>query len=208
MQTDLTAEITTATNIYGQRLYPNAQNVNDAVARYSLAMPAALQYMTDVSLSNTQIMSQTMLANSLKRGLTSFASEADASAAVQDFALAQTNAQQSMSFSGMGRIAMKWLPIIRGLIEAFIYAIFPLVAAMMLLPMAGRVILGYVSALFWINLWAPLYAILHFAISYYSRKAGMAAIQQPSTAGVSIMTYTGLGNTLGDYAIIAGYLSA
>jgi hypothetical protein len=61
-----------------------------------------------------------------------------------------------------------------------------------------------------VNLWPPLYAILHFAASYHGQKAATLAMVQAGegfATGLSIMTNTELGNILSDYAAITGYLS-
>jgi len=207
---DYANEITNAVNIHGAQIATQEVNHNQAVAKYSAAMPVAFQYMTGMSKTNAQIVGQNAVANSLKRGLVNFASEADAPAAAQDFALARAEQERKTTFMTMGQIAKKMLPILQHLFEAFIYAIFPFVMLMAMTPLVGKVSLGYVKAVFWVNLWPPLYAILHFAISYYSANAASAAVITDGagfSTGLSIMTNTGLGKIMEDYAAIAGYLS-
>lgn len=210
MAADYANEIANAINIHGAQLATQEVDHNQAVAKYSAAMPVAFQYMTGMARTNAQIVGQNAVANSLKRGLVNFASEADAPAAAQDFALARAEQERKTTFLTMGQIAKKMLPILQHLFEAFIYAIFPFVMLMAMTPLVGKVSLGYVKALFWVNLWPPLYAILHFAISYYSADAGSAAVINNGAGfatGLSIMTNTGLGKVMEDYAAIAGYLS-
>jgi conjugal transfer mating pair stabilization protein TraG len=210
MDIDYQLEILNATNIHGARLAQHEVDNNQAVAKYSAAMPVAFQYLTNMAQTNAQIVGQNSVANSLKRGLINFASEADAPAAAQDFALARAEQERRTTFMTMGQIAKRMLPILQHLFESFIYAIFPLVMLMAMTPLVGKVSLGYVKAVLWVNLWPPLYAILHFAISYYSAKAGAAAVITDGaafTTGLSLMTNTGLGKVMEDYAAIAGYLS-
>ncbi|PCS24028.1 conjugal transfer protein TraG N-terminal domain-containing protein [Candidatus Enterovibrio escicola] len=207
---DLNNEISNSTNIHGVRLVPNESTMNASVSRFASSLPIAYQYLTGMSLNNARIIGQNVLANSLKRGLTNFASEADAAAAAQDFALARAEQERRTTFTVMGKLAKRMLPIMRNIFEAFIYAIFPIVMLVAMLPVAGKVLFGYVKVLFWINMWAPLYAVLHFAMSYYGQKAASAAVVQAGSGfptGLSVMTNTGLGHVLSDYAAIAGYLS-
>ncbi|MBQ4839990.1 conjugal transfer protein TraG N-terminal domain-containing protein, partial [Pseudoalteromonas luteoviolacea] len=207
---DLNAEITNSTNIQGVRLVPNEATQTAAVSRFAASMPVAYQYLTGMSMNNARIIGQNVLANSLKRGLTNFANEADAAAAAQDFAMARAEQERRTTFTVMGKLAKRMLPIMRNIFEAFIYAIFPIVMLLAMLPVAGKVLLGYAKALFWINMWAPLYAVLHFAMSYYGQDAASAAVVQAGAGfptGLSVMTNTGLGQVLDDYAAIAGYLS-
>ncbi|MBF0206923.1 MAG: conjugal transfer protein TraG N-terminal domain-containing protein [Oligoflexia bacterium] len=186
------------------------ERLNEAVARFSSAMPVAYRYLTNLTLNNSQILSQNILANSFKRGMMNFATDADAAAAAEDFSLAKAEAERRTTFSVMGKLAKKMLPILHNIFESLIYAIFPIVMIMAMLPNATKVLSRYAMALFWINLWSPLYAILHFGVSYHSQKAASVAMVADGNGfltGLTIMTNTELGNVLSDYAAITGYLS-
>ena len=204
---DLNQEITPSNFIYANRLLANQKDKGQIVARFAAAMPVAYGYLTGITQTNTQILSQNLLANSFKRGLINFASNVDAAAAAADFTMAKAEAERQTTFNVMGRIAKKKLPILQSIFEAFIYGVFPIVMLMAMLPVAGKVLVGYARALAWINLWPPLYAILHFALSYYGQQQGQAAVNVGTGSALSMMTNTGLGNILSDYAAIAGYLS-
>lgn len=207
---DYANEIASATNIHGARLATQEVDYAAAVIKYSASMPVAYQYMTGISYTNAQIVGQNAIANSLKRGLVNFASEADAPAAAQDFALARAEQQRSTSFLTMGYIAKKMLPMLQQLFESFIYVAFFFVMLMAVTPLVGKVTLGYIKALFWINLWPPLYAVLHFAVTYYSQGAASAAVITNGagfTTGMTIMTNTGLSEVMKDYSAVAGYLA-
>ncbi|MBF0300536.1 MAG: conjugal transfer protein TraG N-terminal domain-containing protein, partial [Oligoflexia bacterium] len=210
LKKDIENEIANSTNIQGARLVPNSYNRNEAVSRFVSTMPVAYHYLTNLSLTNSKIISQNILANSFKRGLLNFATDTDASAAAEDFSMAKAEAERKTTFSVMGKLAKKMLPILHNIFESFIYAIFPVVMIMAMLPNATKILSKYAMALFWVNLWSPLYAILHFAASYHGQKAATVAMIQSGegfATGLSIMTNTALGNILSDYAAITGYLS-
>jgi len=210
MTTDFTQEVDNALRLHGSRLALNRGNTADVITQYAASMPIAFNYMTNLSQTSAQIIGQNTLANSFKRGLSTFASEIDASAAVQDFALAKAEEERQTTFTIMGKLAHRFLPILQHLFEAFIYAVSPIVLLLAMTPLVGKVILGYLKMLFWINLWPPLFAVLHFATTYYSARAGEAAMMQGSSdvdPGLSMLTYTGLGQVMGQYSAIAGYLS-
>ena len=209
MGADLNVEINSATNIYGTRLVADAANTTEAVARFSTSLPIAYDYLTGISANAADIMSQNILANSLRRGLINFANEADASAAAQDFAIARAVEERKLTFQVVGELAKRMLPLLKNLFEAVIYAVFPLVMLLAMLPTGAKAVLGYAKLLFWINMWAPLYAILHFAMTYYGQDAASAAVRDGAfVTGLSMLTNTGLGKVVGDYSAIAGYLSA
>jgi len=78
----------------------------------------------------------------------------------------------------------------------------------MMLPSAMRVAITYLKAMVWIQLWAPLYAVLHFAMTFFSQSPSEAALLLPDGSTVlSLANYTGLRQVMADTALIAGYLS-
>lgn len=217
LKADINAEIDNTMNINGAKFISKAaesrdrqQQIKNAVGRFKSAMPIAYNYLTNLTLTTSNIMAQNILANSFKRGVINFATDADAAAAAEEFSLAKAEAERRTTFSVMGKLAKKMLPILHSIFESIIYAIFPVVMILAMLPNATRVLSRYAMALFWINLWAPLYAVLHFAVSYHSQKAATAAMVADGNGfltGLTILTNTELGNVLSDYAAIAGYLS-
>lgn len=200
-------EVANATSIYGVRLMPGEQEVATALTKFSASMPVAYSYLTGLSASSANILQQNVLLNSLKRGLVNFASAADAPAAAQDFAQAKAESERKTTFAVMGKIAKKMLPMMKNIFEAGIYALFPIIILIALAGSVGKVALGYVKMLLWINLWPPLYAILNFVMAYYSSQEASAAVQQVGSAGLTLATAGGLGSSLSDYANIASSLS-
>src|SRR5262245_65569081 len=90
-------------------------------------------------------------------------------------ATARANASASMnsSYLVMGKVAEQALPLVRNVIEAIIYAVFPFVFLLFLLAQGrglGLAIKSFVLSLVWIQLWPPLYAILNYVATLASAK--------------------------------------
>ena len=205
--TDVANAIAQAERYYGDQLV-RATNRNAAIAKFSAALPTSFQYLTGLSMSSSQIVRQAALSNSMKRGVSSWAAKVDAPAAAQDYAMARAESERRTSYAVMGELASRMMPIIRNIFEAFIYAVFPIVFVMFMLPIGAKAALGYVKALIWINLWAPIYAILHLAITLYSADAAKASVRLPDGSAVySMANYTGLAQVMNDHALLAGYLT-
>src|SRR6185295_16141575 len=95
-------------------------------------------------------------------------------------ATARANATASInsSYMTMGKVAEQALPLIRNVIEAVIYAVFPFVFLLFLLAQGrglGMAIKSFVLSLVWIQLWPPLYAILNYVATLASSKTLAAA---------------------------------
>jgi conjugal transfer mating pair stabilization protein TraG len=127
-------------------------------------------------------------------------------------ARANATASTNASFITMGRIAAQALPMIRNVIEAVIYAVFPFVLLLFLLAQGKGLALAiksFVMSLVWIQLWPPLYAILNYVGTLASAKnLAAAASLGANTRGLTLDTAAGIyQGAISDQAI-AGYLVA
>lgn len=176
------------------------------------SMPIAFQYMTGMSMSSSSILAQNVLANSFAtHGLTAFSKAGEAEGMMQDYAATKAEAERNISFSVMGKIAAKMLPLLNIIAEATIYAVFPIIGLMLMFPAAGKVATAYLVALLWVALWAPLYALFHyFSMWFYA--AGVSSAAQVCDAAMAcapqlnLYTMSGLKEAMSNAAAISGYL--
>ncbi|WP_323166092.1 conjugal transfer protein TraG N-terminal domain-containing protein [Pseudomonas bubulae] len=95
----------------------------------------------------------------------------DPAAMVLAVGRAQAVAQQNAAWLNAGKIAEQTLPMMRNIIEALMYALFPILVLLMLLTGGRETLLvfkGYISVLIWIQLWPPLYAVLNYMATIYA----------------------------------------
>jgi conjugal transfer mating pair stabilization protein TraG len=136
----------------------------------------------------------------------------DPAATMLATARANATASTNASFITMGRIAAQALPMIRNVIEAVIYAVFPFVLLLFLLAQGKGLALAiksFVMSLVWIQLWPPLYAILNYVGTLASAKnLAAAASLGTNTRGLALDTAASIyQGAISDQAI-AGYLVA
>ena len=127
-------------------------------------------------------------------------------------ATARANATASInsSFLTMGKVAEQALPLIRNVIEAIVYAVFPFVFLLFLLAHGrglGLAIKSFVLSLLWIQLWPPLYAILNYVATLASARTLEAAAKMGAGAqGLALETASSIYHgALSDQAV-AGYM--
>jgi len=212
MTTDLDNAVTAVSQNQAIRLFPTITDINTAVSKLASSMPLAVQHLTGLSRTASQIIQQNVMANSFTDGMASLASEVNAQAAIQRYALAKAEAERKATFTTMGEMAKQKLPVMQHMLEAFIYAVSPIIIILMMLPsLVAKVAMGYMKAVLWINLWPPLYAVLHFGMTFYSAAGAKAAVTVATSTttiqSLSMYTNTALGNELNNNAILAGYLS-
>ena len=136
----------------------------------------------------------------------------DPAATMLATARANATASTNASFITMGRIAAQALPMIRNVIEAVIYAVFPFVLLLFMLAQGKGLALAiksFVMSLVWIQLWPPLYAILNYVGTLASAKnLAAAASLGTNSRGLTLDTAAGIyQGAISDQAI-AGYLVA
>jgi len=205
LDSDWSTELSRAQAVYSSRLFPGDPL---ASAKFMAALPVSYAYMSNISTTAADAIRQNMMANVVKRSLTRFAARADASAAAQDLALAQAEAQRSSSYSVLGELAGETLPLLRNVFEVLIYGMFPFFLILMFTPAAGKALMFYLKSLFWLQLWAPLYALLNLIMTSYSANTGEAVATLPSGGqALTLATTTALGAVNADIAAIASYMA-
>ncbi len=125
-------------------------------------------------------------------------------------ARANATASTNASFLTMGRIAEQALPLVRNVIEAIIYAIFPFVFLLFMLAHGrglGLAIRSFVLSMVWIQLWPPLYAVLNYVATLASARNLQAASRMDAgTNGLALDTAASIyQGAISDQAM-AGYM--
>ncbi len=88
------------------------------------------------------------------------------------------------------------------------YGMFPLFLVLMFTPAAGKALMFYLKSIFWLQLWAPLYALLNLIMTSYSADTGTAVATLPAGGQeLTLATATALGAVNADIAAIASYMA-
>ena len=125
-------------------------------------------------------------------------------------ARANATAAINSSFLTMGKIAEQALPLVRNVVEAIAYAVFPFVFLLVLLAQGrglGLAIKSFVLSLVWIQLWPPLYAILNYVATLASAKNLEAAARMgAATQGLALETAAIIYHSAISDQAVAGYM--
>lgn len=102
------------------------------------------------------------------------------------FAATLAAKQLETSYDTMRILAEGALPKIRNLIEATIYAVFPIVFLLVIGAGAqgGKVLSMYGMTAIWVQLWAPLYAVIN---SFMHKNAAEATLRLTDSAGAAMV---------------------
>ena len=130
-------------------------------AGFTGALRESYRELAGVSMSAKNIIIQNALINSYSRSVKSLAVAGGSEASLLSLSIAEARARQKNSFLVLGEMARHTLPYIRGLLQGMLYGIFPAVIFLAMTPLAARIIPAYLIAMFWTELWNPIYAIVN-----------------------------------------------
>ena len=131
----------------------------------------------------------------------------DPAALLLGAARAQSSAATNMWYIASGRMAEQALPLVRNVLEALIYALFPLVLLLVMLTSGrttGMALKAYAVAFIWIQLWPPIYAIFNYmGILASAKDLAAAADLGGGLRGMALQTAAGIyTNAISNQAVV------
>lgn len=136
----------------------------------------------------------------------------DAPAMMLAVGRAQAVAQTNASWINSGKVAEQGLPVVRNVIEALAYALFPVWVLLLLLTSGKETVMAiknYTSVLIFLQIWPVLYAILNYLATVYAAKELAAAADLGGgLKALSLTTSDAIySNAISSEAVV-GYLTA
>ena len=205
LTTQINAESSRQITLLGSRLYPKMSQAEAGTAIVG-SLATSTNYLLGVSASAQDAVKQAIVANFMIDAQYMLPAQiGDAASAQTNLAMAQSLRSTSDSYKLMARVAESTMPKVRNAIELIQYAIFPVFLLFVVLSghQAGGVVKSYAASLFWIQLWAPLYAVMNFIITMYSRSQ---YTNGSAGSGLSIEQMSFLNTAIVSDQAIAGML--
>jgi hypothetical protein len=165
-------------------------------------LPTVVQALLNVSQSATDLLGQSFAANAMKTGLAETAMYTGVSADAVAYASALAEQQQRSSWTVAGELSKKYIPIMRQVLEAFVYGLFPILFILMMSPFATKMLHMYFVLLVWLLLWSPLFAIINLIVN--TRATGVLS---SSYGYYSLGTMPYIYQSTNDLTAMAGYLA-
>lgn len=158
----LALEVSNQTGVLGDLM----NSGNPAATTIILSqIPAIEALMLNVSRTAQDSIKQSMVMNLMRDSQTTVAQlQGNPQAAQVALAVAMAEQSSAVSYAAMAKVAQGALPKLRNAIELVVIGVFPIMFMMIVIAgvKAGLVLRSYVMVLFWVQLWAPLYAIINF----------------------------------------------
>ena len=200
LDTDWKTALDNAAAHYSARILGNTENAKANLLQY---LGNGYTFLTKLSDSGADILQQNLLANHIHQSLQHWGASLGASAALESYAFTKAQTQKRMQNQTIGDMAAYWLPLMKTCFEGILYGAFLFVFLLSLFPFGLQVLRQYLALLVWVQLWAPLYAIINMIVSYYAQGKSLAL----AGSGLTLSTLGGLAQVNADMAGLAGYLS-
>src|SRR3546814_10387039 len=118
------------------------------------------------SKNASDIFRQVLTINAMNQAMHGFAG-ASGTSSVDVFAQTRADIQTERTYASIAENAMKWVPILNVVLTVVFYAMFPVIFPLFLMPKTGPLALrGYVTGLFYLAAWGPLFVILHMILMF------------------------------------------
>ncbi len=197
------SELNKTATLFGTKIFGKCAFLNPKVELFKY-LPLAHGYLTKSAKSAEQIIQQQMMIHSVVDGIEQKSIELGNA---PNFATRRAYLQQRTTYETLGNLAAESLPVMKNVIEALAYAAFIFILPLALLPMGWKVIGQWGGLILWVQMWAPLYAVLNFIMTVSVKSKSIAAVALSNENGVTIASSVGLMNANADMAAMAGYLA-
>lgn len=159
-----TTELPAIQKHLAMKLLPDQLDASTLILR---VLPQAESLLLGVSQSLASSIKHSVFINTLQSDIDNVAALAGHPLATATaLAKAQGNLSSEINYRTMAEIAKDALPKVRNSLEFIILASFPLIFIMVLAAghMAGTILRSYLTLLIWIQLWAPISAVMNYLI--------------------------------------------
>jgi conjugal transfer mating pair stabilization protein TraG len=196
-------ELDRTATLFGQKIFGKNGLINPKVALLQ-HMQSSYSFLVNSSKSALEILKQQMMIYAVVDGIEQ---KSVALGNAPNFAARRAYLQQRSTYETLGAMAGETLPTMKAVLEAIVYSAFLFIVPLSVLPFGWRFLSSWGQTLLWLQMWAPLYAILHYLILMTARSKSLAALSISSEAGVTLASSVGLVNANADLAAMAGYLA-
>lgn len=193
---------------YGPEFFPFSKP--DMAAKQLLSnLEVSYQYLTGLSMDASTVLRQNIMRNLIADGLIELNVINGTADAIKSYAVARAEEQQKTAYALQGDMASLSLSTLKVVVEILFYALFPVAATIALFPGGWRILKEYLIAMFWIQSWAPMYAILNMIVNIYAKAKSVAAITVANGSGTKAVlgwsTISKLGEANEWVSAVAGY---
>ena len=200
-------ELDRAKSVFGAKLFSSqssSKNPFNAKQEFIKYLPLSYGFLSGLTRSADQILKQQMMIHSVVDGIEQ---KSVSLGNAPNFAARRAYLQQRSTYETLGAMASESLMTMKVVLEAIVYAAFIFMIPLAVLPFGARILLSWAQTLLWLQMWAPLYAVLNFIMSMTAQSKSMGMLSTSNPEGITIASSIGLMNLNADMSAMAGFLA-
>lgn len=196
-------ELDRTKTVFGVKLF-GASNPLTAKQEFLKYLPLSYGFLSGLSKSADDILKQQMMIHSVIDGVEQ---KSVALGNAPNFAARRAYLQQRSTYETLGAMASESLNTMKAVLEAIAYAAFIFLIPLAILPFGFRILLSWAQILLWLQMWAPLYAVLNYIMTTTAASKSSSLLSTSNPDGITIASSAGLMNLNADMSAMAGYLA-
>lgn len=196
-------EIDRAATIFGKKIFGKNGLINPKTELLA-SLPIVYGELGNMAKSASDIMKQQMMISSIVDGIDQHST---ALGNASNFAARRAYLQQRSTYETLGSMAGDTIAAMKSVLECIAYSFFIFIVPLVLLPFGWKFMLSWGQIVLWLQMWAPLYAILNYIMTMAAKSKTVAALSMSNEAGITIASSVGVANANADISAMAGYLA-
>ncbi|MCT4709141.1 conjugal transfer mating pair stabilization protein TraG [Enterobacteriaceae bacterium H11S18] len=143
-------------------------NRPDSSALFGTLLADSYGYYYGGGQSASHIMRAGVVMNGIRQGIASYASRSGDAAGLLNLSTESSYTKMRLSQATSANIATTYIPLFQTVLTGLMIGTFPIIILLAVIPgLTASVLKGYVFSFIYLQSWAPMFAILNFAVSLY-----------------------------------------
>lgn len=149
----------------------------------------------------SQLMRSSVVRNALKQGIAGYSAQSGDTASLVNLASTSSYNKMRLSWATSTTVATNFTPLLYTILFSLIVALFPIFILLMTVhALTTRMLFNYIMSIIYLQSWAPMFAILNHATSFYLRG-------QTNGLDFNLANQAHIQQIHSDIGLIAGWLT-
>ncbi|MEY0978517.1 conjugal transfer mating-pair stabilization protein TraG [Providencia rettgeri] len=173
----------------------------DANVLFSAMLGDSYNYYYSGSETASQLMRNSVVMNALKQGIAGYSAQSGDTASLVNLASTSSYNKMRLSWATSTTAGTSFTPLLYTILFSLIVALFPIFILLMTVhALTTRMLFNYIMSIIYLQSWAPMFAILNHATSFYLRG-------QTNGLDFNLANQAHIQQIHSDIGLIAGWLT-
>ncbi|HEM8293641.1 conjugal transfer mating-pair stabilization protein TraG [Providencia vermicola] len=173
----------------------------DANVLFTAMLGDSYNYYYSGSETASQLMRNSVVMNALKHGITGYSAQSGDTASLVNLASTSSYNKMRLSWATSTTVGTSFTPLLYTILFSLIVALFPIFILLMTVhALTTRMLFNYIMSIIYLQSWAPMFAILNHATSFYLRG-------QTNELDFNLANQAHIQQIHSDIGLIAGWLT-